>query len=140
MHTHTETHTRMHARRHTQKHTSPRCRPFHAYCLGFGASRGASIQRKEFSSFSSVTTAHGPNCKAGGSWHPAQAWPDSFINPALTAAQIAFHDTKPSCVIHLMPRFTVPKTKEPTDRVSGLCLPSRLSKGQLWVKLQKPEE
>lgn len=31
-------------------------------------------------------TSHSHVCKAGVSWHSAQAWPDSFINPALTAA------------------------------------------------------
>jgi hypothetical protein len=92
--------------------------PLSAY--GFGSPSSTAIPWKEFGSFSSVTTAHSHVCKAGVSWHSAQAWPDSFINPALTAARITFHDTKPSSVIHLMPRFTVPKTKEHTDRVSGL--------------------
>lgn len=31
-------------------------------------------------------TAHSHVCKAGVSWHSAQAWPDSFINSALTTA------------------------------------------------------
>jgi hypothetical protein len=125
--THTHTHT------HTASPSTPTC-------LGFDGSRSASMQRKEFAKFSSVTTAWGSVCKAGVSWHPALAWPDSFINPTLTAAQITFHDTKPSCIIHLMPRFTVPKTKEHTDRVSGLCLLSHLSEGQLQVKLKKLDQ